>query len=57
MQAEVSEPTERYVPDFQYPDGYTVRVSDGEYEVNAREQTLIYRHSMDFNVHHIRIVP
>ena len=53
----VCAPTEIHVPEFQYPNGYTVRVSDGDYERNVEQQTLIYRHGTDSNLHHIRIRP
>jgi hypothetical protein len=51
----VSAPTEIFVPNYQYPDGYTVEVSDGTYEADRAGQTLIYRHSTDRDVHYIRV--
>jgi hypothetical protein len=48
-------PTEVFVPSLHYPDGYEVEVSDGEYQVDRAAQTLTYRHSMDREVHRIRI--
>lgn len=51
-----TEPTEIYVPNSQYPDGYRVEVSDGEYEVLEDEQRVIYRHSDKDMPHMIRIV-
>ncbi len=53
----IDHPTEIFVPDYQYPDGYCVQVSDGEYEINAGAQTLFYRHSSGLHCHHVRIVP
>lgn len=50
-------PTEIFVPDIQYPDGYGVQASDGAYEVQREQQTLIYRHSADRAEHTIRIKP
>ncbi|MDE2635461.1 MAG: cellulase family glycosylhydrolase [Chloroflexota bacterium] len=52
----VSEPTELFVPNSQFPEGYTVEVSDGEFEVLPDEQRVIYRHSERDGAHEIRIV-
>ena len=52
----LAEPTEVYVPNSQYPDGYRVEVSDGEYEILQDEQRVIYRHSDKDVPHMIRIV-
>jgi hypothetical protein len=46
-------PTEIFVPDYQYPDGYRVKVSDGMYEMDRVDQVLIYRHSAERDVHSI----
>jgi len=51
----VTAPTEIYVPKFQYPDGYEVEISDGEYQVDRRTQTLIYRHSTAQAIHRIQV--
>ncbi len=51
----VQAPTEVFVPNLQYPDGYHVQVSDGEYEVDRDAQTLTYRHSQDRQVHRIEL--
>jgi hypothetical protein len=51
----VSAPTEIFVPNYQYPDGCVVEVSDGTYEVDRESQILIYRHSAEQAVHRIRI--
>ncbi len=55
----IAEPTEIFVPNYQYPHGYHVEVSDGTYDANAdrAEQTVIYRHSDQREVHHLRITP
>jgi len=53
----VSAPTEIFVPNYQYPDGYIVKVSDGTYKVNRDSQTLTYRHSMEREVHRICVKP
>ena len=50
-------PTEIYVPDFQYPNGVDVRVSDGTYKMNPENQTLDYSHTAGREIHTIRIRP
>ena len=52
----LAEPTEIYVPNSQYPDGYRVEVSDGEFDMQAEQQRVIYRHSDKDMPHMIRIV-
>ena len=54
--SDISEPTEIYVPNAQYPEGYRVEVSDGEFEALVDEQRLIYRHGEQEDEHTIRIV-
>ena len=54
---EVSEPTKIFVPRYQYPNGCHVEVSDGEYELNMKEQTLTYWHSDEVKEHLIRLKP
>jgi hypothetical protein len=49
----VSAPTEIFVPDYQYPDGYVVEVSDGTYQVDRDGQTLTYWHGTEREIHHI----
>lgn len=52
----ITEPTELYVPNSQFPAGYRVEVTDGEYDINRDEQTVIYRHT-DKNIPHmVRII-
>jgi hypothetical protein len=53
----VSQTTELFVPAYQYPEGFTVQVSDGDYEVHAEAQVLSYRHSTKVEVHRVRIGP
>ena len=55
--ASITAPTEIFVPNYQYPQGYQVEVSDGAYEINRAGQVLIYRHSDQREVHHVRIAP
>ncbi|MXV92945.1 MAG: glycoside hydrolase family 5 protein [Chloroflexi bacterium] len=52
----ISEPTEIFVPNLPFPDGYRVEVSDGEYEVDSEAQRVLYRHSDKDMPHMIRIV-
>lgn len=52
----VTAPTEIFVPDYGYPNGYAVEVSDGEYTVDRERQTLIYHHTTDQEVHRVHIV-
>ncbi len=54
---EVTAPTEIFVPNYQYPQGYQVDISDGAYEIDRAEQTLIYRHTLGAGVHRVRIRP
>jgi hypothetical protein len=53
----VTAPTEVYVPNYQYPGGYTVDVSDGTYQADPAKQTVTYEHSQDWHIHDIRIKP
>lgn len=52
---QVNAPSEFYVPEFQYPRGCRIWVSDGHYEFDAAEQTLTYYHSPDRQVHEVRL--
>ncbi len=49
--------TELYIPNYQYPDGYHVNVSDGHYEKDLDTQTLFYHHGESREVHRIEIRP
>lgn len=53
----ITAPTEIFIPDYQYPQGYQVQISDGSTEQDALSQTLIYRHSQAQTVHTIKIKP
>ncbi len=53
----VTAPTELFVPHHQYPQGYRVMVSGGEYEVDRAAQTLFYRHAGERSVHRIVVEP
>jgi len=51
----VEAPTEVFVPRFQYPKGYRVRVSDGRWESDSANQLLRYWHTMERDSHTILI--
>jgi len=51
----VQAPTEIFVPRLHYPDGGQVWVSDGEYERDEAAQLLLYRHSLDREVHRLSL--
>lgn len=53
----VAAPTEIFVPNLQYPQGYRVDVSDGTFEVDRQGQTLVYRHDTARREHGLRISP
>ncbi len=55
--AQISEPTEIFVPRLQYPQGFRVEVSDGRYEVQAGEQRVLYWHALEEPEHNLRITP
>jgi hypothetical protein len=52
---DIEAPTELYVPNLQYPDGYDVDVSDGTHEMDRESQRMLYRYSTSQEVHHIRL--
>jgi len=53
----VESPTEIFVPRFQYPKGFEVKVSDGKWENNSDNQLIRYWHTLDRDFHEIRISP
>jgi hypothetical protein len=53
----MTHPTEIFVPSYQYPHGYHVEVSDGEYEIDTANQRLIYRHTERDMPHFVRVLP
>jgi hypothetical protein len=53
----VSAPTEVYVPNFQYPHGFSVRVSDGRYEIQRSKQVLLYWPDSARKIHTVTIKP
>ena len=50
-------PTEIFLPAFQYPNGCRIRISDGRYELNPGNQVLRYFHSLDRELHQVKIQP
>ena len=55
--AEIDAPTEIFIPTYQYPNGYEVRVSDGTYEPDHAHQMLLYQHTSEMELHTIQITP
>ncbi|CAG0930414.1 hypothetical protein TFLX_01724 [Thermoflexales bacterium] len=55
--AQVSAPTEIFVPNYQYPHGYQVIVSDGACEIDRVGQLVFYQHSHAREVHSLRVIP
>ena len=53
----VKAPTELFVPDYQYPHGYEVELSDGTYEMDRDAQRLAIHHTLERETHTIRIRP
>ncbi len=53
----VTAATEVFVPEFQYPHGCRVEVSDGTAEIDRPRQTVVYRHGMERREHWLRITP
>jgi len=55
--ANVTAPTEIFVPEFHYPKGYAVEISDGTFVINREEQTLLVRHDTSRDVHQLTLKP
>ncbi len=53
----IDQPTEFYVPEYRYPRGYLVKVSDGRFEPRPEQQRLIYWHSLSQPEHTVHIEP
>jgi hypothetical protein len=49
--------TEIFVPRVQYPEGYKVQISDGEWESDSDNQLVHYSHTLDRDRHVICILP
>ncbi len=50
-------PTEIFVPSYQYPRGFSIRVSDGRYEIQRSQQKVLYWPDAAKPVHQITIRP
>jgi hypothetical protein len=53
----INAPTEIFIPEFQYPQGYDVVVSDGTYELDLVRQVLSYQHTSELELHFIQVRP
>ncbi len=53
----ISEPTEIFVPAYQYPDGILVSVSDGRYQYLPEQQLLLYFAFETTELHQLTITP
>lgn len=49
--------TEIFVPDYQYPNGYIVELSDGTYHMDTNAMNLCVQHTQDRATHTVRIHP
>jgi hypothetical protein len=54
---EVNAPTEFFIPELQYPHGCTIQVSDGTFDLDMTNQTLIYQHTREQKVHTVHVKP
>jgi hypothetical protein len=52
----ITAPTEIFVPNYHYPNGYSIRVSDGRYEIRRSSQSLLYWPG-ERSIHKITIRP
>ena len=53
----VGGPTEIFIPAFQYPQGFTVEISDGSFQLDSPTQLLLWQHDPNREIHKIKIVP
>ncbi len=54
---DIQAPTEIFVPNYQYPNGYNIWVTDGECDLRHEQQLLLYQPSADRETHRIKITP
>ncbi|MBN1536421.1 MAG: cellulase family glycosylhydrolase [Anaerolineales bacterium] len=52
---DISAPTEFFIPNFQYPRGYEVAVSDGRFEKDEMAQSLRYYHTLERQTHWVKV--
>ena len=53
----VAAPTEIFIPGYQYPNGCTVTVSDGGYEMDPAAQLLRWQHAPGSGIHRVVVTP
>ncbi len=53
--ARVTAPTELFVPNYQYPQGYSAEASDGTIEIDREQQVVRYHHTSTCDIHKIRL--
>ena len=53
----ITAPTEIFVPNYQYPHGYSVKVSDGRYEIKRSQQLMLYWPGEGRKIHTITFKP
>jgi len=53
---DISEPTLIFLPKYQYPRGFIVEISDGEFYFDSQRQILRYMHESDQKIHTIYIL-
>jgi hypothetical protein len=53
----ITAPTEIFVPNYQYPHGYSVKVSDGRYEIKRSQQLMLYWPGEGRKIHTITLKP
>jgi hypothetical protein len=51
----ITAPTEIFLPDYQYPQGYTVELSDGTYRIEGN--LLLIEHTTQQDTHTVRVSP
>lgn len=51
----IDAPTEFFIPNYQFPHGYEVEISDGHYEKDQAAQILRYFHTRERQTHWVRI--
>lgn len=55
--ADLSAPTEIFVPEYQYPAGYNVEVSSGVFHVDRAAQTVTIQHARDSEIVNVTVRP
>lgn len=55
-EAGINAPTEFFIPNYQYPRGYEVEISDGRFEKDEAAQVLRYFHTKERQTHSVRVM-